>query len=63
MYLSADAISLLIYVFVILRQSCVVLLKISDECLILSIDHFDHIRSVAGAGIIGFGGDYDGVGR
>ncbi|XP_062327045.1 dipeptidase 1 isoform X2 [Osmerus eperlanus] len=26
-------------------------------------DHFDHIRSVAGAGIIGFGGDYDGVGR
>ncbi|XP_061830761.1 dipeptidase 1 [Nerophis lumbriciformis] len=26
-------------------------------------DHFDHIRKVAGAGIIGFGGDYDGVTR
>ncbi|XP_061670930.1 dipeptidase 1 isoform X1 [Syngnathoides biaculeatus] len=26
-------------------------------------DHFDHIRKVAGAGIIGFGGDYDGVAR
>ncbi|XP_051918499.1 dipeptidase 1 [Hippocampus zosterae] len=26
-------------------------------------DHFDHIRKVAGAGIIGFGGDYDGVER
>ncbi|XP_077375581.1 dipeptidase 1 [Festucalex cinctus] len=26
-------------------------------------DHFDHIRKVAGAEIIGFGGDYDGVER
>ncbi|KAM3877054.1 dipeptidase 1 [Diretmus argenteus] len=26
-------------------------------------DHFDHIKEVAGASIIGFGGDYDGVGR
>ncbi|CAI5645268.1 unnamed protein product [Oreochromis niloticus] len=26
-------------------------------------DHFDHIKKVAGAGIIGFGGDYDGVPR
>ncbi|XP_042349520.1 dipeptidase 1 isoform X2 [Plectropomus leopardus] len=26
-------------------------------------DHFDHIKKVAGAGIIGFGGDYDGVTR
>ncbi|KAM6980489.1 dipeptidase 1 [Aplochiton taeniatus] len=26
-------------------------------------DHFSHIREVAGAEIIGFGGDYDGVGR
>nr|XP_057944750.1 dipeptidase 1 [Doryrhamphus excisus] len=26
-------------------------------------DHFDHIRKVGGAGIIGFGGDYDGVTR
>lgn len=27
------------------------------------IDHFDHIKKVAGAEIIGFGGDYDGVTR
>uniref|UniRef100_UPI003AAF3493 dipeptidase 1 n=1 Tax=Centroberyx gerrardi TaxID=166262 RepID=UPI003AAF3493 len=26
-------------------------------------DHFDHIKKVAGASIIGFGGDYDGVTR
>ncbi|XP_029318649.1 dipeptidase 1 [Cottoperca gobio] len=26
-------------------------------------DHFDHIKKVAGAGIVGFGGDYDGVSR
>ncbi|XP_023856954.1 dipeptidase 1 [Salvelinus sp. IW2-2015] len=26
-------------------------------------DHFDHIKNVAGHSIIGFGGDYDGVGR
>ncbi|XP_061556223.1 LOW QUALITY PROTEIN: dipeptidase 1 [Phycodurus eques] len=26
-------------------------------------DHFDHLRKVAGAGIVGFGGDYDGVER
>uniref|UniRef100_A0A8C9XZ09 Dipeptidase n=1 Tax=Sander lucioperca TaxID=283035 RepID=A0A8C9XZ09_SANLU len=26
-------------------------------------DHFDHIKKVAGAGIVGFGGDYDGVTR
>ncbi|XP_077419934.1 dipeptidase 1 isoform X2 [Vanacampus margaritifer] len=26
-------------------------------------DHFDHIRTVAGSDIIGFGGDYDGVER
>ncbi|XP_068568898.1 dipeptidase 1 [Cebidichthys violaceus] len=26
-------------------------------------DHFDHIKKVAGAGVIGFGGDYDGVTR
>lgn len=26
-------------------------------------DHFDHIKKVAGPSIIGFGGDYDGVGR
>ncbi|KAK5935397.1 hypothetical protein CgunFtcFv8_020763 [Champsocephalus gunnari] len=26
-------------------------------------DHFDHIKKVGGAGIVGFGGDYDGVGR
>uniref|UniRef100_A0A8C9VW10 Dipeptidase n=1 Tax=Scleropages formosus TaxID=113540 RepID=A0A8C9VW10_SCLFO len=26
-------------------------------------DHFDHIKKVAGASIIGFGGDYDGVER
>ncbi|XP_070764912.1 dipeptidase 1 [Enoplosus armatus] len=26
-------------------------------------DHFDHIKKVAGPGIIGFGGDYDGVTR
>lgn len=26
-------------------------------------DHFDHIKKVAGASIIGFGGDYDGVSR
>ncbi|XP_076012430.1 dipeptidase 1 [Genypterus blacodes] len=32
--------------------------KLSDVA-----DHFDHIKMVAGAGIIGFGGDYDGVSR
>ncbi|KAM8894371.1 dipeptidase 1 [Spinachia spinachia] len=32
--------------------------KISDVA-----DHFDHIKTVGGAGIIGFGGDYDGVTR
>ncbi|XP_035538326.1 dipeptidase 1 [Morone saxatilis] len=32
--------------------------KLSDVA-----DHFDHIKKVAGAGIIGFGGDYDGVTR
>ncbi|XP_028665282.1 dipeptidase 1 [Erpetoichthys calabaricus] len=26
-------------------------------------DHFDHIRQVGGAAIVGFGGDYDGVSR
>ncbi|KAG9267068.1 dipeptidase 1 [Astyanax mexicanus] len=26
-------------------------------------DHFDHIKKVAGSSIVGFGGDYDGVGR
>ncbi|KAL7866545.1 hypothetical protein AOLI_G00143590 [Acnodon oligacanthus] len=26
-------------------------------------DHFDHIKNVAGASIVGFGGDYDGVPR
>lgn len=26
-------------------------------------DHFDHIKKVGGAGILGFGGDYDGVKR
>ncbi|XP_017567503.2 dipeptidase 1 isoform X1 [Pygocentrus nattereri] len=26
-------------------------------------DHFDHIKNVAGASIVGFGGDYDGVTR
>ncbi|XP_038139660.1 dipeptidase 1 [Cyprinodon tularosa] len=26
-------------------------------------DHFDHIKKVGGAGIVGFGGDYDGVTR
>ncbi|XP_072516329.1 dipeptidase 1 [Salminus brasiliensis] len=26
-------------------------------------DHFDHIKKVAGASIVGFGGDYDGVSR
>lgn len=25
------------------------------------VDHFDHIKKVGGAGIVGFGGDYDGV--
>uniref|UniRef100_A0A4W6EU17 Dipeptidase n=1 Tax=Lates calcarifer TaxID=8187 RepID=A0A4W6EU17_LATCA len=32
--------------------------KLSDVA-----DHFDHIKKVAGASIIGFGGDYDGVTR
>lgn len=32
--------------------------KLSDVA-----DHFDHIKKVAGADIIGFGGDYDGVTR
>lgn len=32
--------------------------KLSDVA-----DHFDHIKKVAGADIIGFGGDYDGVPR
>ncbi|XP_034536348.1 dipeptidase 1 isoform X2 [Notolabrus celidotus] len=32
--------------------------KLSDVA-----DHFDHIKNVGGAGIIGFGGDYDGVTR
>ncbi|XP_076594124.1 dipeptidase 1 [Chaetodon auriga] len=32
--------------------------KLSDVA-----DHFDHIKTVAGADIIGFGGDYDGVTR
>ncbi|XP_053174463.1 dipeptidase 1 [Scomber japonicus] len=32
--------------------------KLSDVA-----DHFDHIKKVGGAGIIGFGGDYDGVTR
>lgn len=27
------------------------------------VDHFDHIKKVAGAGSVGFGGDYDGVNR
>lgn len=26
-------------------------------------DHLDHIKKVAGAGAVGFGGDYDGVSR
>lgn len=29
----------------------------------VTVDHFDHIKKVAGAGVIGFGGDYDGVTR
>lgn len=29
----------------------------------LLTDHFDYIKKVAGAEIIGFGGDYDGVTR
>ncbi|XP_028257942.1 dipeptidase 1 [Parambassis ranga] len=32
--------------------------KLSDVA-----DHFDHIKRVGGAGIVGFGGDYDGVTR
>ncbi|KAM4743691.1 dipeptidase 1 [Anableps anableps] len=32
--------------------------KLSDVA-----DHFDHIKKVGGAGIVGFGGDYDGVTR
>uniref|UniRef100_A0A8C6MLC6 Dipeptidase n=1 Tax=Nothobranchius furzeri TaxID=105023 RepID=A0A8C6MLC6_NOTFU len=32
--------------------------KLSDVA-----DHFDHIKKVGGAGVIGFGGDYDGVSR
>ncbi|KAM6942576.1 dipeptidase 1 [Xenentodon cancila] len=32
--------------------------KLSDVA-----DHFDHIKKVGGAGIVGFGGDYDGVAR
>ncbi|KAK2853935.1 hypothetical protein Q5P01_006596 [Channa striata] len=32
--------------------------KLSDVA-----DHFDHIKKVAGAGVVGFGGDYDGVTR
>ncbi|XP_041844423.1 dipeptidase 1 [Melanotaenia boesemani] len=32
--------------------------KLSDVA-----DHFDHIKEVGGAGIVGFGGDYDGVTR
>ncbi|XP_023280127.1 dipeptidase 1 [Seriola lalandi dorsalis] len=38
--------------------TCNKLAKLSDVA-----DHFDHIKKVAGAGIIGFGGDYDGVTR
>lgn len=29
----------------------------------LLTDHFDYIKNLAGAEIIGFGGDYDGVTR
>ncbi|XP_030582339.1 dipeptidase 1 [Archocentrus centrarchus] len=36
--------------------SCSKTAKLSDVT-----DHFDHIKKVAGASIIGFGGDYDGV--
>lgn len=28
-----------------------------------TLDHFEHIKKVAGAEIVGFGGDYDGVTR
>uniref|UniRef100_A0A673X6U7 Dipeptidase n=1 Tax=Salmo trutta TaxID=8032 RepID=A0A673X6U7_SALTR len=30
---------------------------------IFNLDHFDHIKTVAGHSIVGFGEDYDGVGR
>ncbi|XP_024295771.1 dipeptidase 1-like [Oncorhynchus tshawytscha] len=30
---------------------------------IFNLDHFDKMKTVAGHSIIGFGGDYDGVGR
>lgn len=29
----------------------------------LCADHLDYIKKVAGAGAVGFGGDYDGVSR
>lgn len=29
----------------------------------LRADHLDYIKKVAGAGAVGFGGDYDGVSR
>ncbi|XP_020488148.1 dipeptidase 1 [Labrus bergylta] len=38
--------------------TCSKIAKISDVA-----DHFDHIKKVGGADIVGFGGDYDGVTR
>ncbi|XP_068598365.1 dipeptidase 1 [Brachionichthys hirsutus] len=38
--------------------ACAESAKLSDVA-----DHFDHIKKVAGAGAVGFGGDYDGVTR
>lgn len=32
-----------------------------DSHLLLSTDHLDHIKKVAGAGAVGLGGDFDGV--
>lgn len=29
--------------------------------MLLPTDHLDHIKTVAGAGAVGLGGDYDGV--
>ncbi|CAF94449.1 unnamed protein product, partial [Tetraodon nigroviridis] len=37
--------------------------KLSDVAAALLTDHFDYIKKVAGAEIVGFGGDYDGVTR
>lgn len=34
-----------------------------DHMCRLPADHLDHIKAVAGAGAVGFGGDFDGVSR